>query len=56
MLFNTCELQKKIAGQNTALIDKWRHSNDVIVIEIPLCVSNNIPYKTYISEQNDVIL
>jgi len=38
MLFNTCELQQKTAGQNTALTDcvlsiKWRHNNDVIVIK-----------------------
>jgi len=29
---------------------KWRHSNDVIVIETPLYVPNYIPSKTYISE------
>ena len=48
---NACELQKKTAGQ-TICTDwlcskyKWRHSNDVTVIKIPMYVPNWIPNKT----------
>ena len=29
---------------------KWRHNNDVIVIDITVYVPNKIPYEMYISE------
>jgi len=52
MLFNTCELQNKTAGQNTALTDCVLSTSDVTVVtsssyKLQCNVPNYILYKTY---------